>query len=223
MGDDDRRLLNDSILHATIVRQDQPSDDDSSIYHVFERLNTGGTALTPQEIRASIYHGSFNDMLRKVNDDSNWRQLFGRKSEKLRDEELILRFLALDANYQGYEKPMKSYLNSFMGSRRNDEPPELAVLATRFVQTVRLIAECIGESAFRPKKTLNAAVYDSVMVGVAHRLDEGTISDRASLNSAYEHLMDDEAFVEATSAKTSDQESVLKRIQLAEAAFRQAQ
>lgn len=40
----DRRRLDDSIIHATIVRQDEPSEDRSSIYLVFERLNSGGTA-----------------------------------------------------------------------------------------------------------------------------------------------------------------------------------
>lgn len=38
---EDRRRLDDSILHATVVRQDEPSDDESSIYLLFERLNTG--------------------------------------------------------------------------------------------------------------------------------------------------------------------------------------
>ena len=45
LPDEDRRRLDDSILHATIIKQDEPSEDDSSIYHIFERLNTGGTTL----------------------------------------------------------------------------------------------------------------------------------------------------------------------------------
>jgi len=48
LQDADRRRLDDSILHATIVRQEEPEDDQSSIYLVFERLNTGGTPLILQ-------------------------------------------------------------------------------------------------------------------------------------------------------------------------------
>ena len=41
LTEEDRRELDDSILHATIVRQDKPNDGQSSIYMIFERLNTG--------------------------------------------------------------------------------------------------------------------------------------------------------------------------------------
>src|SRR5690348_10760279 len=48
---EDRRRLDDSIIHATVIRQDEPTEDQSSIYVIFERLNTGGVNLQPQEIR----------------------------------------------------------------------------------------------------------------------------------------------------------------------------
>ncbi|MGH2558524.1 MAG: DUF262 domain-containing protein, partial [Thermomicrobiales bacterium] len=67
LPEDDKRQLADSIIHATIIRQDEPSDGQSSIYSIFERLNTGGTKLEPQEIRASIYHGEFSRLLGQLN------------------------------------------------------------------------------------------------------------------------------------------------------------
>ncbi len=68
LENEDQLRLNDSIIHATIIRQDEPSDDQSSVYHIFERLNTGGTLLHPQEIRACIFHGPFNDLLAGLNE-----------------------------------------------------------------------------------------------------------------------------------------------------------
>src|SRR5690606_13194540 len=59
LHEDDRRRLDDYTIHATIIQQDEPKQDDSSVYHIFERLNTGGMQLVPQEIRACVYHGSF--------------------------------------------------------------------------------------------------------------------------------------------------------------------
>jgi hypothetical protein len=88
--------LRDSVLRATIVDQLDPKDN-SSIFHIFERLNTGGTSLKPQEVRNCIYSGPFNDLLPKLNRDSTWRRLMRAKQpdKRMRDVELILRFLAL--------------------------------------------------------------------------------------------------------------------------------
>ena len=69
---EDRRRLNDSIIHATVVRQEHPAGE-SSIYYLFERLNTGGTAAQPQEVRRAIYGGRFADLLSQLDADSAWR------------------------------------------------------------------------------------------------------------------------------------------------------
>jgi len=91
---EDRRRLDDSIIHATIVRQDEPKEDQSSIYVIFERLNAGGVNLQPQEVRVALYHGEFVRVLRELNDVDKWRTLYGGKSRRLKDMELILRFFA---------------------------------------------------------------------------------------------------------------------------------
>jgi uncharacterized protein with ParB-like and HNH nuclease domain len=83
------------VIHATIIKQDEPSDDQSSVYHIFERLNTGGTQLEPQEIRVCIFHGPFADLLEELNANKEWRAIYGPQSKRIKDQELILRFLAL--------------------------------------------------------------------------------------------------------------------------------
>ena len=49
-----RRRLDDSVIHATVVKQDAPANDNTSVYLVFDRINTGGLRLSPQEIRSAI-------------------------------------------------------------------------------------------------------------------------------------------------------------------------
>ena len=87
----DRRRLDNALLPAFIIKQDQPSEDNSSIYHVFERLNTSGVSLTPQEIRAAIYHGKFSDLLNEINKNTLWREIYGPENKFMRDEELLQR------------------------------------------------------------------------------------------------------------------------------------
>jgi len=97
LSSEQRRDLDDSIVHATIVKQDEYSDDNSSIYHIFERLNTGGNQLKSQEIRSCIYHGAFNDLLKELNGNKSWRAIYGDDDSskiRMRDEELILRFFS---------------------------------------------------------------------------------------------------------------------------------
>lgn len=50
-------------IRNVIVKQNSPKDDDSSMYEIFNRLNTGGINLKSQEIRTSMYHSRFYDML----------------------------------------------------------------------------------------------------------------------------------------------------------------
>ena len=96
LSQEDRRRLDDSIIPATIVKQDEPTLDLSSIYHIFERLNTGGKNLQAQEVRACIYHGHFQELLKELNDNLTWRSMYSQEpDERMRDQELILRFFAL--------------------------------------------------------------------------------------------------------------------------------
>jgi uncharacterized protein with ParB-like and HNH nuclease domain len=214
----DRRRLDDSIIHATIVKQDEPSEDDSSIYHIFERLNTGGSLLTPQEIRACVFHGNFASLLQELNVDASWRSIFGKPSSRIRDQELILRFLALFFVRNTYQRPMKEFLNKFMGQNRTlDKYPEAAIRQA-FLPTISLILASVGPKAFRPKSAVNAAVFDAVMVGLAQRLTTGPLPAER-VKKAYDELVNDVDFRAATERSTADEEVVKARIELALGAF----
>ena len=218
ISEEDRRRLDDSILHATIVRQDEPSDDNSSVYQIFNRLNTGGVNLTAQELRACLYHGEFNDLLRSLNENSCWRELFGPVSSRLRDQELILRFLAL---YFGgkYSKPMAGFLNKYMGANRHLKLQSSKQISQVFNNTVETLKKHLGRNVFKPRGGLMAAIFDSIMVGIARRLEKGDIKDIEALNRNYIALLSNKGFIGATETHTSDEENVVKRVKLATEAF----
>jgi Protein of unknown function DUF262 len=217
---EDRRRLDDSIIHATVIRQDEPSDDQSSIYTIFERLNTGGVNLQPQEIRVALYHGEFVTVLQKLNEDPAWRSLVGPKSPRLKDMEMVLRFFAFFYFSKKYDAPMKLFLNRYMATNRNLSAQSEKDLATIFSLTTKTILDGIGPRAFRPKRAVNAAVVDSLMTGIAKRLTvHQPINDFASLKSAYDGLIADQEFLAATETGTSQPANVNTRMAKTEKAF----
>lgn len=219
LSPEDRRRLDDSILHATIVKQDEPSDDNSSIYHIFERINSGGRPLSSQEIRASIYHGPFRELLDSLNNNEKWREIFGKINKRMRDQELILRFLALYFCEDHYSSPMKGFLNRYMAANRDLGMQSESKLRRVFSDSITAVYNSLGDRAFRPKQYLNAAVFDSVMVGVARRLENGPLNDYGGLKRQYRSLLDDPEYQSAYQKSTAQEKSVRTRIGLATEAF----
>ena len=208
--------LNDSVLRAFIIRQLHP-DDDTSIYHVFERLNTGGTLLRPQEIRNCVHHGPFNDMLHRANSYPPWRAIFGRDpiDKRQRDVELILRFLALSETLDTYEKPMKQFLNLYMASQSTASEGEICRLETKFKTTASKVLDVLGERPFHIKSGLNAAVFDCTFVAVEQYVDD--IPDH--YQDRYRALVKSEQFLKYATSGTTDTDVIINRMQLARKAI----
>jgi hypothetical protein len=222
LRDEDRRRLDDAILHVTVFKQDEPSEDKSSIYQVFERLNSGGKKLTPQEIRSAVHHaGGMRAMLEELNKNVEWRGIYGPEDNRMRDQELILRALAFYYDADKYQSPLVTFLNGFMGRHKTLEKPEADDMKRVFSNTIHVIFESIGTSAFRPIRVLNAAVFDSVMVGLARRLDDRPITDKLEFKVAYDCLMKNQKFLDACGRGTAGEERVKTRIDEASIAFAQ--
>ena len=216
---EDRRRLDNSIIHATIVRQDEPSEDESSIYLIFERLNSGGTILQPQEIRVALYNGPFAELLAELNEYGPWRELYGNKSKRLKDIELIERFFALYYFGEQYNRPMKGFLNRYMATNRNLQVQSGDELRALFERTTTAVLEGIGAGAFKPKKAINAAVLDSVMVGVASRVANGGSVAPSALRQSYQRLLENMEYQATVSRATADTDSVRTRLRMAKEAF----
>lgn len=212
----DQLRFNDAIIHATVVRQDEPDDSDSSVYQIFERLNSGGRTLTPQEIRACIYYGDYNELLNDLVKFPEWREIFGpSENARLKEQELILRFVSLFYRYQEYEKPLKGFLNQRMAENRALESHSKAEIEKIFKATIIFINKVLGKSAFRLKRGINTAVFDSVMVGIAMRLLDNRKLSKEQFENKYSNLLKSEEYLQYISAGTSDEASLKGRINLA--------
>ncbi len=215
----DQLKLDDSIVHATIFQQEHPKDVLDSIYFVFERINSGGIRLSPQEIRNCVSHGPFLDLIKELNANEDWRAIYGPISRRLKDQELILRFLALYKKSGEYARPLAGFLNDFTEGHMKADAAKIAELRKAFGSTISAVRQGIGEKAFRPIRAFNTAVFDSVMVGLARRVSQSPAPDPRKVGEAYDQLLQDKSYQEFWARSTADEEFVKKRIAAATAAF----
>jgi hypothetical protein len=217
----DRLRLDNSVIHATVVRQDSPQGEDTSIYHIFARLNSGGQKLAPQEIRSALYHGPLVDLVHDLNQYPTWRAIYGPPSSRLKDEELILRFLAFRFAAADYERPMSEFLNKFAGRRRYSDTDFLAQAHETFRLAVDVAFRALGKDAFRPERAINAAVLDSVLVGMSMAPNSCQDLSPEVVKERYLGLLADGAFQGVISKATADESAVKLRLQMAVEAFSQ--
>jgi len=217
---EDRRRLDDSIIHATVLRQESPSGSQNAVYSIYERLNTGGSPLAPQEIRIALFAGAFLRGISELNQVDSWRELYGPPSPRFRDHELILRVLALYEDQSVYARPLKGFLNDYLDSNRDRELTVSSDLGGLFVQAVTLFETHLGKRAFRPERAVNAAVVDSLIVGVMRRIaDREDPVDEALFLTAYQNLLGDDTYRRVTYVDTSSEGAVNARLNIATEIF----
>jgi uncharacterized protein with ParB-like and HNH nuclease domain len=214
----DRRRLDDSIIHTTIFRQEAP-DNDQSVYEVFERINTGGIKLSTQEIRVCVNYGEFTKLIASVNENSDWRKIYGAFSPRLKDQELVLRYFAFRENLRNYKRPLRSFLNNYMQSKREIKAEEGIALSRRFGLVMAAVIHAIRDRAFRPEGALNTAVFDAVVVAIDRRLAADSKYEPARLAAAYEALLANDEFKKRYTRATADEDNVRERFQIAIDAF----
>jgi uncharacterized protein with ParB-like and HNH nuclease domain len=204
--------LNDAVLRSFVVKQLNPSDH-TSVFHIFERLNTGGSLLRGQEVRNCVYYGPFIEMLESLNENRAWRKIFGPKhaDPRKRDVELILRFLALRTDFPGYKKPMKDFLNNFSDTNRRLSKAKRTEFEQVFISTSEGVLNALGEKPFHIRAGLNAAVYDSVFVAVS----EGLKKIPKDLAKRYQRLLVNKDFLVTISSGTTDDETIKVRLRIA--------
>ena len=89
--------LKRAVCRVEILRGESTT---SMKYELFKRLNSGGSKLTPQEIRNAIYRGvnpRLNQLLLKISQNKTFKELTKLSQSKLNelyDQELVLRFFA---------------------------------------------------------------------------------------------------------------------------------
>ena len=205
-------------IRNVIIKQSSPQNDDSSMFEIFNRLNSGGVNLKPQEIRTSLYHSEFYTMIYKLNAKPAWRDILGVNVPDLhmKDCEILLRGFAMLIQGKEYSPSMTKFLNEF--SRRMKQVPSdrLAYLETLFLSFLDACAELPPKTLYGSQGRFNISIFESVFSAVCEGpfKANGVVQNKV-LPALVDALKQDPVFMEATQKATADSSNVEKRLQIA--------
>jgi hypothetical protein len=214
LNDTDKRKLRNTVLRAINIRQLAPSNENTSIYHIFERLNTGGTPLKPQEIRNVVFRGQFVTELRELNKNSDWRSILGKQTfdKHQTDVELILRLFALSYYFPDYEKPMKEFLNRAMKRNQDADTREVSTFRELFPKIAKVIVDELGSRPFNLRGRLSTSALDSVFCSLV--MNSNSIPE--DLHDRFVKLVREPQFEDYTTLGTTDPATVFGRFKMVE-------
>jgi uncharacterized protein with ParB-like and HNH nuclease domain len=147
-------------------------------YELFKRLNSGGSKLTPQEIRNAIYRGinpTINELLQELSKNQNFKLLTGlsnQKKQELYDQELILRFIAFYGNIEEINLNTESYLDTFMENSVKNINFPVEIYKNLFNNVMEVLGNLQEATIFRSNRNLFVpALFEGITLGVAHEID----------------------------------------------------
>jgi len=167
LDDEDKVSFELRTIRNIIIKQNAPDDEHSVVFEIFNRLNSGGVNLKPQEIRTSLFHSSFYDMLYRLNLNSVWRSFASSPTPDLnmKDVEILLRGFAMLIDGDKYKPSMTKFLNKFSYKVKIYDAHKIAYLEALFLEFLKFVS-IAGDNRIFHSKTgrFNISVFESIFV-----------------------------------------------------------
>lgn len=181
-------------------------------FDLFERLNTGGVTLHPQEIRNCVYIGEFNNFIKKSAENKDFRSVvkLTANSEKSGNlEELVLKYFAYFENKDKFVHGVKEFLNEYMEAKTKVFKNEVE-LQGLFTKTFRYLNENLPDGIVRGnrKNITPLVLYEAIAVGVAVNIFNGRNMSAAKL----QNLLNDAQLTNLTTGATNSKAKLIQRI-----------
>ena len=197
-------------------------------YDVFERLNTGGSVLTPQEIRNCIFRATnpefieWVDKLAQYGPFCNNLNLSDHQVNTLFDRGLVLRYFTMKNVYHDFEHDVEPFITDYVREVIEDSRSFSRQKEERlFKRTFRVIAKAMGEDSWRHIRNgrhggpFSVYIYDTLSVGIAVNIT--TIKEWSDdfLRSRIEDFKQDQEFLDNTGAGANIRSRLLGRVDFA--------
>lgn len=212
-----RRIVENATLPINVLRCDFSQESHRRyIFEIFHRLNTGGRALTNQEIRNCIYGGPLNDLLNELNQNSDWLHVSRLKEphgKRYRGQEMILRLFAFSDKYEEYTGRLARFLNDYMDSKANMDAIEVEEKRGKFLYLVSRLSSEMGDIARAKSLTL----FEAFLVGCWRNIDYLKEMPEGMARSLFNDLANRPEFSsESLSEGLAAREKMINRMRVAE-------
>jgi len=220
--------LKRAFVSVQVIRKES---DPSLKFHMFKRLNDGGTPISPQQVRNCVIRMLKNgprlmDFVEELSATPAYRSscieaLTDEQNNAQFDRELILRFFALKNWRAKFKHDVGLFIDAFVeGIAQRDGAEVIGFDYDNekgiFLKTFEVLAASTAEQSFTfPNKTGNALTkgfsayhYEGVTIGLQaslHRLDPANVAQMEQVKSALEgvRLSNDFRVVSAGGGKNS--------------------
>ena len=119
----------------------QKGTPENVVYNIFERINTGGLKLEPQEIRNAMYHGKASELAKKLAEGKEFLDatLYAVKPKRMADQEYVIRFMAFtELDYQTeYKDDIDHFLILTMKKINDYSDKDLKRIEKNFMKVMR--------------------------------------------------------------------------------------
>lgn len=234
-----RRYLSAVILLKESSKEKNQEDEMKRF--VFDRLNSGGVKLEPQEIRNALYSGHFNTLLSQlsqkvdvedwsvVNDDFirshpinkqlflMWKGFPSFNIDRMYGQELVLRFFAyMAACKNNISKGTKYILDTYAREAVAYTKQDTDLLEEVFGKTIGFVLDVFGDNAFCSSdgKVAEKQIFDAIMLASVYKLLENNWSYKKIYIGADKNLLIEQRKEDVFNGKYTSISATNKKIEL---------
>lgn len=215
-----QRRIDETVINVYLVN---PSTPENVKFNIFKRINTGGLALEPQEIRNALFQGQATRFLQECSKKECFINATGGsvKSERMMDREFVLRYVSfcyLDLNQ--YTGNIDEFLNEGMKYLNHVDQEQLEKIQKEFEFVMDSAYRLLGKNSFRKicgdgrRRPINKVIFESwcyVIRTLSELQVEKLIANKEELQNRYMQICDTSEYLYLL--KVPDKKAVYARIE----------
>jgi len=191
--------------------------DHSAKFEVFQRLNTGGTFASNQEIRNVVMlmvNREVFDWFKELSNDDNFLNTISLSDKLIQEQyqmELALRFISLRYYEYSPRKDVKEFLDDTLDEILKDSDFNFNNIKRNFKKTFELLNSALGEDVFKKyysdtdsfKGKFLESAYEAIAVGISYNLEKYSLDNLDTIREKVKALWSESDFIKNSGSGTN--------------------